>query len=1389
MTERSGIAVVGMSCIFPGAPDLDAYWRNIEGGVDAIADVPAGRWDPLFYDPSSDAADRFYCRRGGFVDAYAIFDALGFGIMPVAAQGAEPDQLLVLQAAARALADAGYDDRAFPRERTGVVLGRGNYIGAGMTRLEQHVRTAEQLVLALRTLVPGLTDGELGAVKAEFQKKLGAYGPDTAIGLVPNLTASRITNRLDLYGPAYTVDAACASALVAVDGACRELRDGRADMMLAGGVHLSHDVAFWSVFCQLGALSRTQQIRPFDRRADGLLIGEGLGVLVLKREDDAERDGDRIYAVIRGTGVASDGRDASLMTPRIEGQLLALKRAWGDAALDPATIGLVEAHGTGTPVGDAAELETLGRFFGTTEGARAGLGSVKSMIGHAMPAAGAAGLIKAVLATYHGVLPPTLHCEEPQDGLARTRFRVLSRAEPWEGPARRAAVNAFGFGGINAHVVLDRVASPARKPRDEGLLVLASDSKEGLLAALETRQTGRGHWRLAVVDPTPSRIARARGIVEAGTPRHGRDGLHFAPGGLIGEGGKVALLFPGVEAAFEPRVDDVARHFGLPAPLYAKARDLEERGAGVIEVGRLLHHALDECGVHADAVAGHSIGEWNAMLACGLIPEAWADRFIASLEKGSLEVPGVVFAAVGCGAEKARGVLGALDGIAVSHDNCPHQSVLCGREGRVAEALDRLRRERVLCQVLPFRSGFHSPLFEDYAEPHRRHFHDMPVEAPKTPIWSATVCAPFPADPEDVRALAGRHLVEPVRFRELILAMWDQGFRVFVQVGTGNLVGFVSDTLQGRPHMAISANARERSGLAQLRRAVAALYVQGADVNLERVGLRPKAAKGKPVTLALGVPLVSLDTPLTRAPSAAAAPAGPSSPVLDELARSMGDIAAAQSAVVQALSRGRPKPRDITIRRTLSVSSDPALLDHCFFRQPPRWPGVADRYPVVPMTMSVAMMLAAAREVAPGVPIAVERVRAAKWLAVEPPVEATIRATFDGASRVSVAIAGHIEATVVMAPGYPAPPAPTPVAANEAPEVTAEALYDDRWMFHGPAYQGIVALTGMGEGGIRGRLRALPAEGALLDNAGQLFGYWIMARTTVDRLAMPVKVERIAFYGPEPAPGAELDCAVHVRHVGRREVRADLELVRDGRVHCRIEGWEDWRFDTDDRLWPVMRFPERHLFAEPHQDGYVVLADAGRSVPSRDYLARRFLSERERAEMDALGEARRAEWLSGRIAAKDAVRHWLWTRGHGPIFPVEIAVRSEPSGRPVVSGPYAADLRVSIAHKAGVAVAIVSEGQDPGIDVETIEPRSDRFAELAFTPAEQAMLAGQDRAEWLTRLWCAKEAVGKARGTGLAGAPKRLLLSEVDGERLRVDGVFVETRVQSGRVVAWTAGV
>ncbi|WP_425556289.1 beta-ketoacyl synthase N-terminal-like domain-containing protein, partial [Kitasatospora nipponensis] len=875
------VAVVGMAVLLPGAPDLQAYWRNLVGGVDAITEVPPGRWDESYYDPSPAAGparpDRLYCRRGGFVDQDAQVQPTRFGIVPTSVPGTEPDQLIALQVAAAALEAAGGLDRLPDRERVGVVLGRGGYLTPGLVRLDQRVRGAHQLVRTLGELLPELTAEQLGRVRSAFTDRLGPDRPEAAIGLVPNLAASRLANRLDLRGPAYTVDAACASSLIAVDQAVGELASGRCDLVLAGGVHHCHDVTLWSVFTQLRALSRSQRIRPFDRGADGLLIGEGTGIVVLKRFADARRDGDRVYAVIRGTGVAGDGRTAGPASPDPAGQSRAVRAAWRAAGLDPAgrgALGLLEAHGTATPAGDAAELATLAEVFGPapTGAERAVLGSVKSMIGHTMPAAGIAGLVKAALAVHHAVLLPTLHCEDPHPALAGTRFRTIGTAQPWESPdgtPRRAGVNAFGFGGINAHVVLEQAPDPVRarpaavRPtlvvaEPERVLRLAADGPEQLaelLAADDRTVIAAGlaqpdapapPCRVAIADPTAKRLALARRAVFAGRPWRGRNDIWFAPrpllagepagrggeGGRAGRGGRVAFLFPGLESEFAPQVADVADHFGLPRPVLAgEVGDVGRHGAAVVAVGRLLDAALRRIGVRPDAVAGHSVGEWTAMVAAGLYSGASVDAFLESFDPDDLHVPGLAFAALGTSAARVNEALATVDGMAqvvLSHDNAPQQSIVCGPEEPVARLVHHFRAHGVLGQVLPFRSGFHTPMLAPYLAPIRRASERFELHRPTVPVWSGTTAAPFPSEEAGVRALFLRHLVEPVRFGPLVEALYAAGFRAFVQVGTGQLTSLVGDTLGRREHLAVAANSPHRDGMAQLRRVAAALWADGA---------------------------------------------------------------------------------------------------------------------------------------------------------------------------------------------------------------------------------------------------------------------------------------------------------------------------------------------------------------------------------------------------------------------------------------------------------------------------------------------------------------------------------------------------------------------------------
>jgi len=282
-------------------------------------------------------------------------------------------------------------------------------------------------------------------------------------------------------------------------------------------------------------------------------------------------------------------------------------------------------------------------------------------------------------------------------------------------------------------------------------------------------------------------------------------------------------------------------------------------------------------------------------------------------------------------------------------------------------------------------------------------------------------------------------------------------------------------------------------------------------------------------------------------------------------------------------------------------------------------------------------------------------------------------------------------------------------------------------------------------------------------------------------------VRRIDFFAPEPASGEIVECTARIRHLGRHDVRADLEVVRAGRVVVRITGWEDWRFFTGDNIFEVMRQPGTVLMATPDAAGFVIVRDSGWSSATIDFLSRRFLSC---AEVEAAGGIaqvmRRRDWLIGRIAAKDAIRRYLFERGTESLFPVEIAIGNDAAGRPHAKGPWSQDLRISLAHKDGIACAIVAEGHDPGIDVEKIDTRGEGFAKLAFTAEELVRLPEGDRDEWRTRLWAAKEAAGKAAGTGMQGDPRKLVLTQVDGERMRIGERWIATRRDGDFAFAWT---
>jgi acyl transferase domain-containing protein/NAD(P)-dependent dehydrogenase (short-subunit alcohol dehydrogenase family) len=585
----SQLAIIGIGCLFPQAEDRNAYWANIMDGVDAITEVPASHW-PVedYYDQDQKSPDRTYGRRGGFISP-VDFNPMEFNIPPNVLEAIDTSQLLGLVAAGQALKDAGYGpERSFDKSRASVILG---------------VTGTLELVIPLGARLghpiwrsalkdAGVDDAVAKDVVERISDSYVPWQENSFPGLLGNVVAGRISKQYDLGGTNCVVDAACASSLSALHLASMELASGKSDIVVTGGIDTFNDIFMYMCFSKTPALSPSGNAKPFDQSADGTILGEGLGIVVLKRLADAERDGDRIYAVIRGVGSSSDGKGDAIYAPSAKGQKKALLHAYKNSGVTPESIGLVEAHGTGTKVGDAVEVSALREVYGDALNPWCCLGSVKSQIGHAKAAAGAAGLIKAALALHHKVIPPTIKVKTPQKEITcgPTPFYIATEKRPWfprAGMPRRAAVSAFGFGGSNFHVVLEEyrpvkqsadwdgntqiiaLSGPDAAALSSGLDRIPADAPwnalRDLAATSRAAFDAQAACRLTlVVERSKTNLAsllkNARTMLEKNSqsPWQTPDGAFFA---TAVKPGQLGMLFPGQGSQYTGMLNDLACRF------------------------------------------------------------------------------------------------------------------------------------------------------------------------------------------------------------------------------------------------------------------------------------------------------------------------------------------------------------------------------------------------------------------------------------------------------------------------------------------------------------------------------------------------------------------------------------------------------------------------------------------------------------------------------------------------------------------------------------------------------------------------------------------------------------------------------------------------------------
>lgn len=1119
--QPADIAIIGVAAVLPQADDAKALWENILAKVDAITEIPSHRWDwRLYFDADRTAKDKIYSKWGGFLNDLA-FDPTQYGMPPKSIEAVDPMQLMGLEVAHRTLVDAGYAQRPFDREKASVIIGASG--GAGDYGLQY----------GLRSELPRFS----GQLPAEVAERLPEWTEDSFAGILPNVVSGRIANRLNFGGINIAVDAACASSLSAIYQGVTELMAGRSDFVIAGGVDTVQGPFGYLCFSKTQALSPRGRCFTFDANGDGICISEGIAMVAMKRLADAERDGDRIYGVIKGVGASSDGNAKGLTAPLPAGQLRAMRRAYQMAGFGPSTVGLFEAHGTGTVVGDTAELESTTRLM-KEEGAgarHAVIGSVKTNVGHTKACAGVAGMIKATLALHHRVLPPHRNVTTPNKVLAdpSAPLYLVDEPMPWIRGAvpRRASASAFGFGGTNFHVVLEEYAgeyrdwlrAPAAQTWSAELLLWSDAEREplaarlaelqGQLAPLEALQLRdlaaslaarfkpRGQT-LAIVarslDDLRTKLTAAVAFLRGETKPLPPGIFH---GTATGPAGKIAVVFPGQGSQYTGMAREAALHFEpvrdaleqadhalagpfgtrfgagtaltqfvFPRGAYddaakAQARqkltstDVAQPALGAVEVG--LFRLMQRLGLAPDMLAGHSYGEFVALHAAGAIDydalmqlSAARGRFIVDAASAQGAELGTM-AAVNAQRKVVEDAIADLDGVIIANHNAPLQSIISGSREAVKAASDKLVQAGVEVTEIPVAAAFHSSLVKPAQQALSELIEATPWAPTQVPVYSNTTARVHPADVARVKRQMAEHLVRPVEWVAEVEALYNDGARIFVEVGPKAVLSRLAGRiLEGLPHVAVAID--DGSGLPGLLGGVAQLLCAGVPLDLAPLFERRDCRVGdpaQPAALLRTVPIAKhawllngsgarraaepvrqIGVTLEQAQAAAAAPAP--TPAAAPAAPAMHASPTVLPAAAPAASLSRsptPTPwrrgRSMDERRTSPGPADPSVMSE-YFATMRQFLETQERVmasflgseapparPALRVSRAIAPALPRAEVVAPAAPVVIAPPVAAPVVAapVAPPV---------------VAAAPVMPPVAPPAPAKAAEPAPAPAAAG-----------------------------------------------------------------------------------------------------------------------------------------------------------------------------------------------------------------------------------------------------------------------------------------------------------------------------------------------------------------------
>ena len=872
MTGR--IAVVGISLRYPDADDVQQFWQNILAERRAFRTLPDERMNKADYWSSDPAApDRFYATSAAVLRNFE-FDRNGFGVSGSTYRSTDLTHWLALTVAREALEDAGLLKEGYDHSRTSVVFGNsltGEFSRANLMRLRwPYVRRVVGAALAGKDWSQDEVADFLGSLEESYKSPFPPITEDTLAGGLANTIAGRVCNHFDLGGGGYTVDGACSSSLLSIVTAARALVEGDVDQVVAGGVDLSIDPFEVIGFAKTGALSRSE-MTIYDKNSDGFWPGEGCGVVVLMREEDALAAGHHVYAVLAGWGVSSDGA-GGLTRPEESGHRAAMARAYDRAGYAASTVGYFEGHGTGTAVGDATEIQAIsGALADAGALSPVALGSIKGNIGHTKAAAGVAGFIKACLALHHRTIPPVTGNVSPHPALENSLLRLPVAPEPFGTDAPpRCGVSAMGFGGINTHVTLEAAegwsadeSSPSGEvlAQDAELLVFAAPDDAALAEQVRSVSSRVAVLSMSELGDLASELARgaaevraragslSRAAIVARSPQEalGRldvlvadieasrtsttGGVHHVPGAT----GRIGFVFPGqgsgtVQPAYLSRRFRGARDITTPHAVGAPSETHVAQPRIVADSLRALS-VLGQLGVTASVAAGHSLGEltalhWGGALDAETVLDLAQQRGRVMSEHGT---PGGAMASVATTAETAQALTESVQGVVVvSGHNAPGQTIVSGDRAAVDRVVEIARDNGLAAARLAVSHAFHSPHVEQAAVEFEKVLTDVSFAPLDRNVVSSRTAGRL-TDSADLGHHLGRQIVEPVQWHRTVTRVADD-VDLVIEVGPGAVLSGLATTA-GIETPVLSVHADSPSS-APLLSVLAGAYAVGAPVDL-----------------------------------------------------------------------------------------------------------------------------------------------------------------------------------------------------------------------------------------------------------------------------------------------------------------------------------------------------------------------------------------------------------------------------------------------------------------------------------------------------------------------------------------------------------------------------